>query len=113
MQTDVTMKYENRIMIIDAKYYGRNLSKNYGKDIHHSSNLYQIFTYVTNKELELQGKGYEISGMLLYARTTSEIQHDSEYVMSGNKISVKTLDLNNDFDLIKNDLDKILKELKK
>ena len=108
MQTDVTLEYENKILIIDAKYYGRNLSKNYGKDIHHSSNLYQIFTYVKNKELELQGKDYEISGMLLYARTTHEIQPDSDYVMSGNKISVKTLDLNQEFDVIKNQLDNIM-----
>ncbi len=109
MQTDVTLEYENRILIIDAKYYGRNLHKNYGKDIHHSSNLYQIFTYVKNKELELQANGYEISGMLLYARTTSEIQADSDYVMSGNKISVKTLDLNQDFKKIRLQLGSIAK----
>jgi len=108
MQTDVTLEYENKILIIDAKYYGRNLSKNFGKDIHHSSNLYQIFTYVKNKEFELQGKDYEISGMLLYARTTSEIQPDSDYVMSGNKISVKTLDLNREFGEIQKQLDEIL-----
>lgn len=112
MQTDVTLEYENRILIIDAKYYGRNLSKNYGKDIHHSSNLYQIFTYVKNKELELQGKDYEISGMLLYARTTSEIQPESDYVMSGNKISVQTLDLNREFGEIKKQLDDIVFGLK-
>ena len=32
MLTDVTLEYENKIVIIDAKYYGRNLSKHYGKD---------------------------------------------------------------------------------
>ena len=105
MQTDVTLECESKILIIDAKYYGRNLSKHYGKDIHHTDNLYQIFTYVKNKELEMQGNDVEISGMLLYARTTSEIQPDSDYVMSGNKISVKTLDLNQDFSLIKEQLD--------
>ena len=35
--------------------------------------------------------------MLLYARTDEEIQPDNEYMMGGNKISVKTLDLNCDF----------------
>ena len=108
MQTDVTLEYENKILIIDAKYYGRNLSKHYGKDIHHTSNLYQIFTYVKNKEIEMQGNDVEISGMLLYARTTSEIQPDSNYVMSGNKISVKTLDLNQNFEIIRNQLDCIV-----
>ena len=110
MQTDVTLEYEDKILIIDAKYYGRNLSKHYGKDIHHTSNLYQIFTYVKNKEIEMQGNDVEISGLLLYARTTSEIQPDSDYVMSGNRISVKTLDLNQDFEIIKNQLDVIVDE---
>ena len=72
------------------------------------SNLYQIFTYVKNKEIEMQGNDVEISGMLLYARTTSEIQPDSDYVMSGNRISVKTLDLNHDFKIIRNQLDNIV-----
>ena len=108
MQTDVTLEYENKILIIDAKYYGRNLSKHYGKDIHHTSNLYQIFTYVKNKEIEMQGNDIDISGMLLYARTTSEIQPDSDYVMSGNRISVKTLDLNQNFEKIRNQLDSII-----
>lgn len=111
MQTDVTLEYEGKILIIDTKYYGRNLNKNYGKDIHHSSNLYQIFTYVKNKELEMKGNDVKISGMLLYARTTSEIQPDSDYVMSGNKISVKTLDLNREFEIIKNQLDNIVVRL--
>ena len=84
-------------------------TKTMEKIIHHYSNLYQIFTYVKNKELELQANDYEISGMLLYARTTDEIQPDSDYVMSGNKISVKTLDINQDFKKIKMQLDYIAK----
>lgn len=108
MKTDVTLEYENKILIIDAKFYRHNISENYGKTIHHSSNLYQIFTYVKNKEKELKGKDIEISGMLLYARTDERIQPDSEYVMSGNKISVKTLDFNQDFELIKEQLDCII-----
>lgn len=107
MKTDVLLEYENTILIIDAKFYKRNTSKNFGKDIHLSGNLYQIFTYVKNKDVELQGKGFEINGMLLYARTSESIQPDSEYMMSGNKISVKTLDLNQEFDMIKKQLDDI------
>ena len=108
MQTDVTLEHGGKILIIDAKYYVHNLSKHYGKDIHHTGNIYQIFTYVKNKQLEMQGNDVEIKGMLLYARTTSEIQPDSDYVMSGNNISVKTLDLNQEFNLIKNQLDNII-----
>lgn len=107
MKTDVTLEYGNRILIIDAKFYSSNTSQNYGKDMHHSGNLYQIFTYVKNKQAELQGKGYEVSGMLLYARTNEAIQPDSDYVMSGNRISVKTLNMNQEFSVIKEQLDEI------
>ena len=105
MKTDVTLEYQNKILIIDAKFYSQNTLKNYGKNIHNTSNLYQIFAYVKNKKIEVQGKDIEVSGMLLYVKTSQSIQPDSDYVMSGNKISVKTLDLNQDFSLIKEQLD--------
>ena len=110
MKTDVTLEHENRIMIIDAKFYSHSTSQNYGKNIHHAGNLYQIFTYVKNKQMELQGKDIEVSGMLLYARTNESIQPDSDYVMGGNRISVKTLDLNRDFAKIRRNLDMIAEE---
>ena len=110
MKTDVTLEYENKILIMDAKFYTHNTSENYGKSIHHTGNLYQIFTYVKNKEVEVQGKDIEVSGMLLYAMTNEDIQPDSDYVMSGNKISVKTLDLNQEFNMIRNQLDSIVNE---
>ena len=105
MKTDVTLEYQNKILIIDAKFYSQNTLKNYGKNIHNTSNLYQIFAYVKNKQIEVQGKDIEVSGMLLYVKTSQSIQPDSDYVMSGNKISVKTLDLNQNFSLIKEQLD--------
>ena len=108
MKTDVTLEHENKILIIDAKFYSSNTSQNYGKNIHRTGNLYQIFTYVKNKEVEMQGKDMEVSGMLLYAMTSDSIQPDSDYVMSGNKISVKTLDLNHEFGIIRNQLDSII-----
>ncbi|WP_408893337.1 hypothetical protein [Methanobrevibacter gottschalkii] len=45
--------------------------------------------------------------MLLYSRTNENIQPDSDYMMSGNKISMKTPDPNHDFEMIKQQLDKI------
>lgn len=110
MKTDVTLEYGKKILIIDAKFYSQNTSENYGKNIHHTSNLYQIFTYVKNKSLEIEGTGVEVSGMLLYARTNERIQPDSDYLMSGNEISVKTLDLNQEFTEIKEQLDGIVEK---
>lgn len=51
-----------------------------------------------------------VSGMLLYAKTEEAITPDCSFVMGGNKISVKTLDLNKEFKIIAAQLDKIAEE---
>ena len=48
--------------------------------------------------------------MLLYAATDEVIQPDNTYHMSGNKISVRTLDLNKEFTEIKEQLNAIVYE---
>lgn len=48
--------------------------------------------------------------MLLYAATDEAIQPDNRYQMSGNKISVRTLDLNRDFSEIAAQLNGIIEE---
>ena len=103
MQTDITLEYEDKILIIDAKYYSNTMQSYYDTKTIHSHNLYQIFTYVKNKEAEVDD---EVSGMLLYARSTDDLNND--YSMSGNRIIVKTLDLNQDFENIKEQLDGIV-----
>ena len=107
MQTDVTLEYKDKILIIDAKYYSKSTQEHFNKKTIHSGNLYQIFTYVKNKEEELKNKDYTVSGMLLYAGTDEDGILDEVYRMSGNTIAVKTLGLNHDFELIKNQLDEI------
>ena len=49
-----------------------------------------------------------ISGMLLYAKTDEQVPAESTWNMSGNTISVATLDLNNDFAEIRTRLDGIV-----
>ena len=110
MQTDITLTYGNQTLIIDAKYYERTLQTNFDVPTLHSGNMYQIFTYVKNKDAELAGTGHQVSGMLLYARTDEDLVPDNVYHMSGNKISVKTLDLNQEFSEIQNQLNKIVKD---
>lgn len=110
MQTDIMLSRGTKILIIDAKYYEHTTQTQYDKHTLHSNNLYQIFTYVKNKEYELRDKQHEVAGMLLYAKTEEEIQPDQKYKMSGNRISVRTLDLNLDFAEIKRQLDGIVKE---
>ncbi len=109
MQSDIMLSCGNKILIIDAKYYTHTMQSQYGVQSLHSSNLYQIFTYVKN-EAELK-KDCIVSGMLLYARTDESVQPDVSYQMSGNGIAVKTLDLNKDFFSISKQLDLIAKTI--
>ena len=108
MQSDITLSKGNRILIIDAKYYAHNTQTQYDVHTLHSGNLYQIFTYVKNKDAEYGDEPHEVSGMLLYAKTDEQIQPDHVYLMSGNRISVKTLDLGCGFDEISRQLDEIV-----
>ena len=110
MQSDIMLRKDNHILIIDAKYYLHNTQEQYGTHTLHSANLYQIFTYVKNKEYELRDKEHRVSGMLLYAKTDESVQPDNSYVMSGNRISVKTLDLNLPFEEISQQLNVIIKD---
>ena len=111
MQSDITLSYGNKVLIIDAKYYAHTMQSQYDTHTLHSNNLYQIFTYVKNKDVEFGDKIHEVSGMLLYARTDETIQPDNSYMMSGNRISVKTLDLNCSFPLIAAQLNAIADNL--
>ena len=110
MQSDITLSYGKKTLIIDAKCYSKNTQSQYDKRTIHSGNLYQIFTYVKNKTLQDGFTDHEVSGLLLYARTADEIQPDGDFSMSGNKISVKTLDLNQPFAAIAEQLDRIAEE---
>ena len=74
----------------------------------HSGNLYQIFTYVKNKDAAFGDQPHTVSGMLLYAQTDEIVQPNHVYHMSGNKITVRTLDLNQPFSQIAAQLDSIV-----
>ncbi len=123
MQSDITLtnKAENNVLIIDTKYYGHTTQSQYNSHKVHSNNLYQIFTYVKNKAAQLAKENEQsadnaelrptnVSGMLLYARTTEAIQPNESYQLSGNRIDVRTLDLNCDFPVIKSQLNRIVQD---
>ena len=98
------------VLIIDAKYYSHTTQMQYDVHTLHSANLYQIFTYVKNKEVGLGNVQHTVSGMLLYAKTDEQMQPDHSYWMSGIRISVKTLDLNRNFPDISVQLNSIVDE---
>ena len=110
MQTDIMLKEKKdkkRTLIIDTKYYTHTMQKQFDSVTFHSRNMYQIFTYVKNYDTEDSGL---VSGMLLYAKTGESITPNAEFGIGGNRISVKTLDLNHDFKVIASQLDEIVSD---
>ena len=74
------------------------------KQMLRNANLYQIFAYVKNADKTNSGN---VSGLLLYAKTREETEPFLSAVMGGNKIDVRSLDLNRPFSAIAAVLDAI------
>jgi len=110
MNADIRFKRDNRILIIDTKYYSKVLQSHFKVEKFHSHNLYQIFTYVENEYLSSGIKDTEVSGMLLYAQTENETSLNECVGIAGHKFFIRTLDLNVEFNEIEKNLDKIASE---
>lgn len=103
MQTDLVLQEDKKTLIVDAKFYSENMVTRFegGAAKQKSGNLYQIFTYINN----WKKKPDEIvAGMLLYAKTTALNQPNHIYQIKGNQIFVVSIDLQQDFNGIKEDL---------
>lgn len=106
LQTDIYLSSGDRTLIIDTKYYSKSMQVYHDKHTIHSGNLYQILTYVLNHDCHHTGR---TDGMLLYAKTQEEIQPDGQLKWhNGNTIYYRTLDLNQDFKVIENQLEEII-----
>ena len=110
MQSDIMLQRDDRVLIIDAKYYEHSMQAQFNKHTLHSANLYQIFTYVKNKECSFDNREHIVSGMLLYAKTDEVVQPDNTFRIHDNEITVKNLDLNQDFSKISESLNSIVKK---
>lgn len=104
MQTDIVLRKGDQVLIIDTKYYGKILRSIHEKESISSGNLYQIYSYVKNMDIDNTGN---ITGMLLYAKTEESISKPIDAYFGKNRIIVNTLDLNQEFGKIKEQLDNI------
>ena len=112
MKTDIVLTYKNKTLIIDAKCYSSIFQNNtyYDKQTFHSNNLYQIYSYVKNKDIIHNGN---VSGLLLYAKTKKDDLTSALYNIDGNIIEISNIDLSSTFENIKMKLENIVEELKK
>lgn len=109
MQSDITLEDGRNTLVIDAKFYDSILIDNHSLQEVRSGHLYQIFSYVKN--LEASQCGMTVAGALLYARTDYYREDDMYYLMSGNRIGVCTLDLNQSFDQIAGSLNSLVRSV--
>lgn len=101
MQTDITIKRDDEIIIMDTKYYTKTLVSNMGQDKYHSTNMYQMFSYLKNAEVK--GELYKQSrGILLYPQVNKSL--DNIYEIQGHTLKICTVNLNDDWTSIHNRL---------
>lgn len=107
MQTDILLTMRDRTLIIDTKYYSKILQQQYGKETIRNNNLYQIRTYINEYDREHR---HNVDGMLLYAKTKNEDFDDATINhRDGYSIFIRTLNLDTDFESIKQRLESFVK----
>lgn len=100
MQTDISLTASDRKIVIDTKYYKEALQVSHHS--HHAklraSHLYQIHAYLSNLE-KRGGVHQHCEGILLYPTVAQEL--NARYDIKGHRISVRTLDLSQEWPQIK------------
>jgi 5-methylcytosine-specific restriction enzyme subunit McrC len=93
MQTDISLESPTRKIIVDTKFYKSALIRSEHGEMLHSGNLYQMFAYLKNPKPNDMVTQRE--GLLLYPTVEKEL--DLEYELSGHRLRVCTVDLNQEW----------------
>ena len=109
-QTDISLeaKDKERKIVIEAKYYKKVFQEQKRFESHrkiYSPNLYQIFAYLRNLEKK-GGMNRKCEGILLYPTVDEEV--DLLFHLPDHQVRVKTLNLNQNWNLIHNELISII-----
>jgi 5-methylcytosine-specific restriction enzyme subunit McrC len=100
MQTDIVLASRSRKIVLDTKYYPRALQTHFNREKVRSDHLYQILTYVANAGENVPGQTVE--GMLLYP--TVDMDFCLKYLLQGHPVTVRTINLAQDWRGIDRDL---------
>jgi 5-methylcytosine-specific restriction enzyme subunit McrC len=106
MQTDVSIERKNKKIIVDAKYYKETLAVHYETEKFRSGNLYQLYSYLRNVELDLSNPlNASCEGILVYPTVQREL--NESFQMGNHVVRIMTVDLSQDW----RSIDKRLKEI--
>jgi 5-methylcytosine-specific restriction enzyme subunit McrC len=99
METDVTLRSRNRVIIIECKYTDSMYQRNYFAGKFRSPHLYQLAAYLRNLDDDAEG-------ILLYP--TAGISVNQRYELQGHRLRIATVDLNKPWREIAESLLKLL-----
>jgi 5-methylcytosine-specific restriction enzyme subunit McrC len=108
METDATLRSAGRTVIVECKYTESLFQHRFFSDKLRSSHLYQLCAYLRNLEGNV-GPDRNAEGILLYP--TAGVALDQSFWMHGHRVRVKTLDLNQPWTGIENDMMSLLQPL--
>ena len=105
LETDITLRSANRKIIIETKFYKEAFKSRFPGGKINSKNLYQLFAYLKNqKPNDLNRESCE--GILLYPVVDKDFEFTYQY--EDHKIKVRSINLNQHWECIKNDLLEII-----
>ena len=104
METDISLSNDERKIIIDTKFTEGLKDNRYEKKKIDESHLYQLSAYLNNTKVF---EGQDLEGILLYPSVDGDFDHQFKN-REGNKISVKSINLNQNFEEIKSSLKRVI-----
>jgi 5-methylcytosine-specific restriction enzyme subunit McrC len=105
MLTDISLRSDNRTIVIDTKYVEPVKQMHHEKRTIESEHLYQLFSYLKNVEVR-GGPDQHAEGILLYPAVDRGF--DLRYRICGHTIRVCTIDLSQRWQNIRSDLLELL-----
>ena len=105
MEADAILEAPGRRIIMDAKYYREAFGGRYGGKLH-SNNLYQLLTYLRNREATV-GPGARHEGILLYPTVDAPVAVD--VCLEGFSTRVRSIDLSQNWRTIHQDMLDLIK----
>lgn len=110
METDIVLESSKRRVVMDAKYYTDALGSRYGSAKLRSGNLYQLLAYLRNRQAA-KPHGPKHEGVLLYPEVDEPL--DADIRLEGFRIQARTIDLNQPWQRIHEDLLEVLRREKR
>jgi 5-methylcytosine-specific restriction enzyme subunit McrC len=104
MRTDITLRSNHTIVIVDAKYYANPFPVFYGKKKINSAHLYQLYAYLRHAKIEAPER--RVAGAIVYASVGDPIF--KQYQIDGLPVKILAVDLSVPWPQIRNTLLSVL-----